>query len=367
MSTGRAIRQMIAAACAICGAFAAASSAQAFNDAALAKQTYEKVILPGYARFDAAASTLVEKADALCRAPSHEALAATRGAARVAILAWGRVEPIRFGPVTQNQRTERLLFYPDSHALVGKQTAKVLAAHNDAEIDAEKLVGTSVAVQGFGALDFALFGPGSDALASSAPEASFRCRYVHALALGIARIASETNAEWKGEYGKVWLQPGGENKTYLSAKETTQALYRAYVTQLEVLRTQRLAMLGGTSGKPAGPLLPNSRLTLPFILAGIEGARDLIGDTGFTAEDLATNDKESDAVAMIGSVATDLGFAVRAGEAAVAMSPDPLNDPKARERLTPMQLSLKNAETLGNSTLGTLTGQSLGFNSLDGD
>lgn len=363
----RGLGAALTVACTIAVSLAAAVRAQAFDDAALARQTYEKVILPGYSRFDTAASALTEKADALCRTPSQEALTATRGAAREAILAWGRIEPIRFGPITQKQRTERLLFYPDSHGIVGKQTAKVLAAHNDADIDPEKLAGSSVAVQGFGALDFALFGHGSDQLASPAPEAGFRCRYVHALATAIARIAGEANAEWKGEYGQTWLHPGGDNKAYLSSKETTQALYRAYVTQLEMLRTQRLALLGGTVAKPAGPLLPNSKLTLPFVLAGVEGARDILGADGFTASDLSSTDKEADAVAMVSSVDTDLGFALRAGEAAEAMSSDPLTDPKARERLKPMLLSLKNAESLGSSALGMLTGQSLGFNSLDGD
>ena len=66
-------------------------------------------------------------------------------------------------------------------------------------------------------------------------------------------------------------------------------------------------------------------------------------------------------------MATDLGFAIRAGEAAAAMAPDPLADAPARERLAPMLLSLKNAETTGRAALGDLTGQTLGFNSLDGD
>ena len=70
---------------------------------------------------------------------------------------------------------------------------------------------------------------------------------------------------------------------------------------------------------------------------------------------------------MLGSVITDLGFAIRAGEAAAAMSANPFADPKARARLTPMLLALKNAEEIGRAALGELTGLTLGFNSLDGD
>lgn len=344
--------------------------AAAFDDAALARQAYERIILPGYARFEGAARVFADKADALCRTPSPSALAATRGAARDALLAWGRIEPLRFGPITAKQRLDRLMFYPDAHGIVARQTSRLLAKRDEADIDPEKLAGASVAVQGFTAVDAALYGKGSEALATAAPNASFRCRYVRALALGIAQIASETHAEWAGEFKRTWLEPDSANKTYLTAKETTQALFRAYATELEVIRLQRLAPLLAGEAKPSAPttpLLPHSGLGLPFILTNIEGQRDILGENGFIAEDLAGDDKGRSAIAILGSVATDLGFAIRAGEAAAAMAPDALTDAPARERLAPMLFSLKNAEDTGRAALGDLTGQTLGFNSLDGD
>jgi predicted lipoprotein len=356
---------------AILGAQLTAQPAAAFDDAALARQVYDDIILPGYARFDQTSLAFADKAGVLCKAPSQKALDQTRAAAREALLAWGRVEPLRFGPITTNQRLDRLLFYPDPHGIVGKQTGKLLAKRDAADIEPEKLAGASVAVQGFGAVDVVLYGKGSEAMAAATPEASFRCRYVHAVALDIAQIASGTHAEWAGAYKRTWLEPGGGgNKTYLTAKETTQALYRAYVTEIEVLRLHRLAPLLGGETKasgPATPLLPHSGLGLPFVIAGIEGERDILGANGFLADDLASDDKERSAIAILGSVATDLGFAVRAGEAAAAMAPNALDDAKARERLAPMLLSLKSAEETGRAALGDLTGQTLGFNSLDGD
>jgi predicted lipoprotein len=345
----------------------AALPAAAFDDAALARQAYAGIILPGYARFDDTARTFAAKTEALCQSPSQMALDDARAAARAALLAWGRIEPLRFGPVMQKQRFDRLLFYPDQHGIVAKQTGKLLAKREEADIEAEKLAGASVAVQGFGAVDAALYGQGSEALASHAPEASFRCRYVHALAVDIAQIAAETHAEWAGDYKQQWLQPVAGNKAYLSPKETTQALFRAFVTEIEVISVQRLGPALDSAAKPAGPLLPNSGLGLALILANIEGERDILGANGFGAGDLAVTDKERSAMAILGSVATDLGFALRAGEAAVALAPNPLADDKARARLAPMLLSLKNAEETGRAALGDLTGQSLGFNSLDGD
>jgi hypothetical protein len=125
--------------------------------------------------------------------------------------------------------------------------------------------------------------------------------------------------------------------------------------------------MGMESAKGSSPLLPHSGLGLAYLISVVEGVRDLVGPSGFLADDLATTDNERAALAILGSVATDLGFAVRAGEAAAAMAPDALQDTKARERLGPMLLSLKSAESTGRAALGELTGQTIGFNSLDGD
>ena len=96
--------------------------AVAFDDAALARQAYDGIILPGYARFDRnLAQAFADEAEALCKAPSPTTLDAARAAARATLLAWGRIEPVRFGPVTEQQRLERLLFYPDPHGIAAKQ------------------------------------------------------------------------------------------------------------------------------------------------------------------------------------------------------------------------------------------------------
>ncbi len=342
----------------------------AFDDGALARRMYDNVILPGYARFDDSARDFVKVADALCEKPSPAALVAARDQARATLLAWGRIEPLRFGPIVEKQRSERLLFYPDPHNIVERQTRRLLAKHDEADITPEKLAAASVAVQGFGALDAVLYGRGSQALADATPVAAFRCRYLRTLAAGIAQIAADTHAAWAGEFGRAWLQPGVGNKTYLTKQETTQALYRAYVTELEVLRAQRLEPLLGGKEKtptPPTPLLVHSGLGLQFILAAVEGERDILGPNGFLGDGLASSDTERAAVPLLAAAATDLGFAARAGTAAAAMAGDAFANPQARARLMPMQLSLKNAEEVGRSALADLTGLALGFNALDGD
>ena len=194
------------------------------------------------------------------------------------MLAWGRIEHIRFGPITEQQRFDRLMFYPDPRGIAAKQIDRLLKRRDESALAPQRLAGASVGVQGFAAIDRVLFGKGSDALAKASGD-GFRCRYVEALANGVAQIATDTWSQWAGPYGKTWLSPGNGNGAFLTAKETTQALFRSYVTELGVVRLQRLApMLGGSAkaGGPAPPLFPDSKLGLPYLLANIDGARDLL-------------------------------------------------------------------------------------------
>ncbi len=344
--------------------------ATAFDHAGLAKRTLERHILPGYEHFADAARNFAGKAAALCQAPSAPALAQTRAAAGQALLAWGRIEHIRFGPITDKQRLDRLVFYPDPRGIGRKQIDRLLRHHDDNDLSPEKLEHASVAVQGFTAVDRVLFGKDSEALATPSEPASFRCRYVRALADGISQIAAETLQAWQGSFGETWLHPGSGNRTFLTAPETTQALLRAYVTELEVVRLQRLAPVLGTDGKSgahAESLLARSGLSVPFLLANIEGVRNLLTAGGFVDPAFATDEKEQNAMSILESVVTDLGFALRAGKSALEISPDVFADPQARARLTPLTFSLKNAEVTGRAGLSALTGSMLGFNSLDGD
>lgn len=362
---------MIFRSLALCAAVLALGTlpAAAFDHVGFAKQALEQHILPGYERFDTTAKALADQAHALCKSPSAPALAATRAAAGKALNAWGQMEHIRFGPITEDKRLDRLLFYPDPRSIARKQIDQLLRKHDEADIDPAKLARASVAVQGFTGLDRALFGKGSDKLATPDQASSFRCRYVAALADGIAEIAASTLAAWSGPYRKVWLEPGPQNRTFLSPEETTQALLRAYVTELEAIRLQRLepVLADAKSGARVHPLLPDSHLGVAFIVANVEGVRGLLTEGGFTDPAFATDEKEQSALGILESVATDLGFALRAGNNAMATAPDVFASEEARAKLAPLVFSLKNAEETGRSALGALTGQALGFNSLDGD
>ena len=97
--------------------------AQAEADhAAIAKASLTQVIRPGYAALADAAGALQGKVETLCQQPSTATLKEAKAAFAGTVAAWSKVEIIRFGPVIQDHRFERLFFWPDPRASVSSRS-----------------------------------------------------------------------------------------------------------------------------------------------------------------------------------------------------------------------------------------------------
>src|SRR5690606_22737995 len=91
------------------------------------------------------------------------------------VTAWSRIELYRFGPLMAQNRSDRILFWPDRKGIALRQVQAILADKDEAALAPETLARKSVAVQGLGALEFVLHGTGSEDLAT--PDGAFRCDY----------------------------------------------------------------------------------------------------------------------------------------------------------------------------------------------
>ena len=347
--------------------------ARAYDHEGLARDALEHHIRPGYAAFDKAAADLSAAATVLCGAPSADGLAHAKAAFKDAALSWARVEHLHFGPIADDKRSERLIYWPDPKGLVRKQAAAIIETADETAFDG-RLAGKSVAVQGFTALDAVLFGAGSQELQLPAATGSPRCRYTQALTANIASIAKATAEGWKpgSTFETIWLKPGDGNSTYLSAKETTQALLQSYVTGLELLRDTRLkGQLGlqKAGGKALEPMLPNSGLALPYLQASIEGLKSLLSDGGFISRqtDPPVTDPGKQVMTILGSINDELTRAIDAAASAGKLSQTPFKDDAAREKLIAMGFPLKNAYVTGGQTIADQASITLGFSALDGD
>jgi uncharacterized protein len=349
-------------------ALLSATMAWAFDHEGLALRARERHIVPGYERLASAGAVLSAAIAGLCEAPGSERLTEAKDAFKGALMAWGRIEHIRFGPIAEHNRLDAMLFWPDVRGIARRQIARVLTQRDADALVPSKLMAKSVAVQGFSALDVALFGPGSDALATRDNAGRFRCGYARALAANIETVARETHAGWSDArgFGELWSKPGPGNRAFLTPKETTHALVQAYLTGLKQVRNVRL---GGPLGlkergiRPLEPIVPNSGLAFELIVANVEGLRALLMEP-----DLASAFADGErGRSIIGAVGVELDMTIARMRQVAEASPRALQDAAARVQLLPLGFALRNAHEALSNAVSEAAGLSMGFNALDGD
>ena len=197
----------------------------------------------------------------MCRTPSQATLDAARQSFGETVDAWSTIEIIRFGPVTEQNRLERVLFWPDRKGTGLKQVQAALAAKDPTAADAAQLAGKSVAMQGLGALEFVLYGTGAEELATAAE--SYRCAYGAAIVGNLDTIAAELDAAWAAPDGfaSVWANPAAGNALYRDGTEAVTELMDVFVTGFELVRDVRL---GGFLGQRAQGRQAEAGVVLAF-------------------------------------------------------------------------------------------------------
>lgn len=328
------------------------------------RASVNNAIRPGMVAFADRADDLVLAMDALCEAPSSDA--ATEAGARSAdvALAYGRIEAIRLGPLMEENRAERILFWPDRKGIALRQVQAILAEADESATDPETLKGKSVAVQGLEALEFVLYGTGSEALQSAGGE--FRCRYGHAIALNLASLGDELVAGWADPEGIALhlMRPSPDFVDYRTPTEALEALAGVLAHGIEGVRDTRINPVMPRDGKPGNPRLAlfwRSGQAVPMIRASIEGLRALFDLSGIG---LAPPAEHVDIAAAITAEFDKADAALNRLSSPIA---DVIADPEQMAALTEVVESTQALQTLIGEQLSSALGLSVGFSSLDGD
>lgn len=334
------------------------------------QRAIDAVILPGYrvlAERAAAEATLV---DDLCWQADVERLEAARAGFRELVVAWSKVELVRFGPARDQNRYERLFFWPDPRGRGLQQIQEIIAAEDPTAASVETLREKSVAVQGLFALEFVLYGTGSEVLTEPAnPARSFRCRFGVAIAGAIEKTAEEILAEWVRPEGYAALMNGAgpDNPVYRSHGEAVQELIKAAREQLQLSRDLKLAhAIEDAPGKAQPKRAPfwRSDLTIASIRANIEAVLALVGPDGIGA-----------ALPLDRSwIAAELAFELRQADKVLARVDNRgdrwetlVKDAGNHADLTYTLIPLADAIALLEGSYPEAFGLITGFNSLDGD
>lgn len=351
----------------IVAAFLAAGPAAAFDTAAASKVMVNAVdlyIRPAYADFHAKASALAGTTETFCAATSDDGLKAVQASFADTVESWGRIEFLRLGPVMQQNRFERILFYPDRKSTGLKQVQALLAWPDERVTDAPSLKSRSVAIQGLGAFEYLFYGSYPEGIV--AEKNGFRCRYGLAVARNVESIAAELQSDWDAPDGvaRDWKVPAADNPVYRNDKEAVSALIGIAVHGLEMVRDQRVAHFYKGKGRKMSPKLAvywRSGLTMKALRANVDGLAKF-----WVASDV-TSLLDPDAHSLSESASFDLKNASSALAKLEQPTAERLGDAKYLAKLDFIEFNLKDAMSRIDRDVGGAIGLGAGFSFSDGD
>lgn len=321
-------------------------------------------IRPGFAALAEQADAMAQATATLCDGPTDASLEAARDQFDALVDAWGRVEFIRLGPLSQENRLERILFWPDRRGRGLRQVQTVIATGDETALEAETLANKSVAVQGMAALEYTLFGTDSDTIVSGADGR--RCAYARAISRNIATIAGDVSAAWQSDGGVValWLNPSADNPLFRDEAEQINGLVKQIGDAFEIIKVQRLdAVLRDDQAamRPKSALFWRSDNWVSSLSANIAGLEALMN-----AADLeATVDAER--ARLVGAVLFEFRNAQRALGQTDMPTQAIAEDEDAYGRMAYVGLVMKGLAEVSAIRLKEIYGLTAGFSSLDGD
>lgn len=243
-------------------------------------------ILPNFERFSEQTEQMMKSVDTLCTSANAANLNIAKKEFRLSILAWGRVEFLRFGPLMKNNRLERLMYWPDRKSIGLKQIQRALAEQDPTFANNANISSKSIALQGFGALEYLLFGKGHLSLAQNTDE--YRCAFAASVAQNIHLIAKQVSDEWSNEDGfsTQWLSPDKNNPRYYDENESLGELVGSVAQAFELIRNLRLKPIWlkvepNVNHKRA--IFWRSGMIFPLLRSNFEGLKTLIDVSGLVS------------------------------------------------------------------------------------
>ncbi|KQZ93843.1 peptidase M75, Imelysin [Mesorhizobium sp. Root157] len=327
-------------------------------------QAINGFIRPAYADLHERAAALSTSMQTLCATPNDANLDSARSAFSEAAMTWSSVEIIAFGPIREGNRFERMLFWPDRKSIGLKQVQAALAASDPSAAEASQMEGKSVAMQGFGALEYLLFGTDADIL--SAKDGAYRCAFGSAVAGNIETMSGEVSVEWNKPDGfaAVWANPASDNPVYRTGSEAVTELMGVFINGLDMIRDVRLkGFLGNNpdADKPRQAIYWRSQRTAASLAANLDGM-DRLFQSSHLIDALSP-----DARWIAESIHIQLVNGVASANAVSGPIDKTLADPGQRKQLDQFALVTSSLSNLFGTRLSAEFGLTAGFSSLDGD
>lgn len=350
-SEGTSMRRALLALALLCASQPAA--AQPVDPQAAAVRAAERVLVPGYAALAAATGAQASAWEAACGASAPRDLAPLDAAFHEAADAWARVETVRYGPIAEEFRFERMAFWPERRNAAARALAQLEAADDAGLLAPARFVETSVAGQGFTALERVLFEEDSRAaLAGGSERADRLCLIGGAITGALARVSAEVAAAWREE-------------TLPTLRDDPAAARRAATRLVTDLLTGLQAIADLKLGLPLGETLEDARASRAELWRAGRSARQIV---------LNLEGLEALVRALVGDDEGLAAGALRAlaqAERLVRTGPSEIGeaaaDPRRRSRVLLARDAVATARTAVAGEIPPALGVTTGFNALDGD
>lgn len=322
-------------------------------------------IRPGYADFNAAVLDLESSLSELCDTPSGEDLEAAHSGFRTIVDRWSRMEWLRIGPVMADNRLERILFFPDRKGTGRKQVQSAIASRNESVTKVETLSSQSVAMQGLSALEYILFGSGSDQLAG--PGALHRCAFARAAAGNLVNLSEELINGWRdgSELTAAFLAPAAANPLFRTDAEALNLLLGQMIHGLEAIRDTRInAFLDredANRDRPKSALFWRSGMTMASIRANLDGLEAIFNLSGIEIV------SQKSAPRLADTIRFEFDQAVRTASSLEAPVAALLGEPQTREKLVYLDYAIRIIIDRLDQEFAQAGGLAVGFSFGDGD
>ncbi|TQV81672.1 imelysin family protein [Denitrobaculum tricleocarpae] len=330
--------------------------------AAIVQATVTGHIRPAYSRMAKASKNLALIMKAACRTDEGVTTPTITKSFMDVASAWVSVQHIRFGPVKDENRYERISFWPDPKNLTSRQMSAVLVKRDATVINAETLAKKSIALQGLTALERLM----TMAPAEDREEAVFRCEYAQAITDNLVQISSSVEADWAADkdFPRLLGTPGPENPLYRDHREAALEVMKSLSAGLQFLHERKLvAPLGETleKARPKRAEFWRSGTTLDALDANFETLMELYTKSGISAY-VKSVDEGLDKTLMTSyeqALVTLKGIEKPFVEAAT--------DKALRPKMDYLRFLAEDLQLRSSGNLANTLGLSLGFNALDGD
>lgn len=254
------------------------------EDNHFADRAVHQVYQPAAERFSLASEQLLAAASDSCELRSAVALDTLLLRYEQAVEAFSALELYRTGPLLEENRQNRLFYWPDKRRVGERQMRALLADATAARLTADDVAGKSVALQGFPALERLLHGkrtPLHFSEGSDTPD----CQVVMAIAENIHAMATAIQEGWQDDAPQVMslLKPEPGSDFYRTEEEVLRSLVTQILVGADVVQDRKLsAMTGEQANIKAAPLWRSGQ-SLSMIRSNLESLRALSVDTGLAA------------------------------------------------------------------------------------